>query len=176
MSIPKKNWMSAIADPRAAAVLAAVLTLANPSAAAEPSVIAEQAAAAQSAAAVQPKELNQSGDLTVSQYQIAFIGSGNLGGGQLTYQGKTYDFTIGGLGIGGFGVSSIEAVGAIYNLEKLEDFEGAYGQARAGIVVGGTSAGTLWLENSAGVYIKLDAKRKGLALSLGADAIYIRLD
>lgn len=63
-----------------------------------------------------------------------------------------------------------------YNLTNLSDFEGAYGQARIGIVVGTVSAGQLWLENPAGVNIHLAAKRKGLALSLGADAIYIKFD
>lgn len=118
-------------------------------------------------------DLEKSGTVRIEQYQIAFIGSGNLGGGTLTYQGKTYDFTIGGLGIGGFGASKITANGAVYNLKDLAAFEGAYGQARAGFAATDIGGGTLWLENQAGVYMKLDTKREGLAVSLGADAIYI---
>ncbi|HKY95650.1 MAG TPA: hypothetical protein VJL84_10105, partial [Kiloniellales bacterium] len=106
----------------------------------------------------------------------AFLISGNLGGGKLTYKGKTYDFTIGGLGVGGIGASSIEATGVVYNLHKLEDFPGAYGQARAGYAAGTLSSGDLWLQNPKGVYMYLKAKRTGLALSLGADAIYIDFD
>jgi hypothetical protein len=105
--------------------------------------------------------------------QVAFIFSGNLGGGVLTYEGKQHSFTIGGLGVGGIGASSINATGEVYNLHKLEDFPGAYGQARVGYVAGTLSAGDLWLENSKGVRMHLKAERKGLALSLGADAIYI---
>jgi len=114
-----------------------------------------------------------SGEVSIDQVQVAFILSGNLGGGKLTYEGKTYDFTVGGLGVGGFGASSIEATGTIYNLKRLEDFPGAYGQARIGYAVGNRSDGDLWLENAKGVYMYLKAERKGLALSLGADAVYI---
>lgn len=119
--------------------------------------------------------LKQSGTIEIDQVQVAFLFSGNLGGGKLHYGGKTYDFRIGGLGIGGIGASSIDAFGEVYNLNKLEDFEGGYGQARYGIAVVEKSSGELWLENPAGVYIRVEAKRKGLALSLGADAVYIGL-
>lgn len=117
-----------------------------------------------------------SGEVSIDQVQVAFLLSGNLGGGKLTYKGKTYEFTVGGLGIGGIGASSIEATGIVYNLEKLEDFPGAYGQARAGYAAGDVSSGDLWLQNSKGVYMSLKAKRTGLALSLGADAVYINFD
>ncbi len=114
--------------------------------------------------------------MTINQAQIAFIFSGNVGGGELHYQGKTYPFPIGGLGVGEIGISSIDATGTIYNLFKLSDFAGAYGQARSGIVIGTLSAGALWLENSQGVYMKLAAKRKGIMLSLGLDGIVIGFD
>ena len=124
----------------------------------------------------QSSKLQKSGTLTIDQAQVAFVFSGNVGGGKLNYGGKTYPFSIGGLGVGGIGVSSIEATGVVYNLKRLNDFDGAYGQARTGIVVGDRSAGTLWLENPKGVYLKLSAKRKGVALALGLDAIYIKFD
>jgi hypothetical protein len=115
----------------------------------------------------------QSGTVTISQYQVAWMLSGNIGGGKLKYKGRTYDFEIGGLGIGGFGASKITAKGEVYGLKKVADFAGAYGQARYGAVAGDVSAGELWLENTKGVVLRLDAKRTGLALSLGADAIYV---
>ncbi len=122
-----------------------------------------------------PKDKPLSGTLTVEQYQVAWVLSGNLGGGTLDYKGKTYDFTIGGLGVGGFGVSKIEATGEVYGLKRVEDIVGAYGQVRYGIVAADVSTGELWLQNTKGVVIHLDAKRKGLALSVGADAIYVDL-
>ncbi len=106
---------------------------------------------------------------------MAFIGSGSLGGGTLRFGGKEHEFSIGGLGIGGFGVSSIDASGEVYHLEKLEDFAGAYGQARAGLVVADKSKGSLWLRNTNGVYIRVSAEREGVMLALGADGVYIDL-
>ena len=116
------------------------------------------------------------GFLEIEQWQVAFIGSGNLGGGKLHFQGKTYPFTIGGLGIGGFGISKMEATGSVYGLKRLADFPGAYVQGRYGAVVADVSGGKLWLKNANGVGMGLEAKRQGLALSLGGDAVYINLD
>lgn len=129
-----------------------------------------------SAVPVAAENLVPSGTVQISQTQIAFIGSGNLGGGKLNFGGKSYPFTIGGLGIGGFGFSKIEAQGTVYNLKNLADFPGAYVQGRYGIAVGNKSTGELWLTNVTGVALSLEAKRQGLALSLGGDAIYIDLD
>ena len=122
------------------------------------------------------EELVKAGTVSIDQVQIAFIGSANLGGGTLNFNGKSYDFTIGGLGVGGIGASSIEATGEVYNMTDPSQFAGAYGQARYGAVVGDASTGELWLQNSAGVYMHLKAKRAGLMLSLGGDVVFIKLD
>jgi hypothetical protein len=128
------------------------------------------------AAPASADDLKKSGTVTIEQVQIAFIGSGNLGGGTLKFGGKTYDFSIGGLGIGGFGVSKITATGTVYNLKDRSDFAGTYGQARYGIAIGSASTGELWLQNTRGVVLQLKADRQGLALSLGADAVRIKFD
>ena len=117
-----------------------------------------------------------SGTVTIEQVQVAFWGSDNLGGGTLTFGGESYPFNVGGLGVGGFGVSTMKATGDVYGLERVEDFEGAYVQGRYGAVAGAASAGELWLENDRGVTMRLAAKRQGLALSAGGDAVYIMLD
>jgi hypothetical protein len=116
-----------------------------------------------------------SGSVTIHQVQVAFIGSGTSGGGTLRFKGKSYSFKLGGLGIGGIGVSRIDATGTVYSLNKLEDFDGVYGQARSGWAAGQSGKGDMWLQNSNGVYLRLRAQRKGLALSLGADGMVIRL-
>jgi hypothetical protein len=121
-------------------------------------------------------ELKKSGTVDIEQTQIAFIGSGNLGGGKLYFGGKTYSFTIGGLGIGGFGISRMTAVGTVFNLTDVSKFAGAYVQGRYGYAAGSSGSGELWLENDAGVVMQLKTQREGLALSLGGDAVYIRFD
>lgn len=50
-----------------------------------------------------------SGYVDMSQVQAAYIGSGSAGQGTLSYRGQTYPFNVGGLGIGGIGVSTIRA-------------------------------------------------------------------
>ncbi len=140
------------------------------------SVIAALALGLIIAGPVSAGDLVKAGTVTVEQYQVAFIGSGNLGGGELLFKGRKYKFTIGGLGIGGFGVSKIEATGEVYNMPDVASFEGTYGQARYGAVVGTASTGELWLQNTSGVVIHLVAQRKGVALSLGGDAVYIGMD
>jgi hypothetical protein len=116
-----------------------------------------------------------SGSVTIHQVQIAFIGSGTTGGGTLYYRGGAYPFKLGGLGIGGFGVSRIDASGTVYNLRRLQDIDGVYGQVRSGWAIGQQGSGRMWLQNSNGVYLALRAQRSGLALSLGADGMVIHL-
>ena len=116
-----------------------------------------------------------SGSVSVHQVQVAFIGSGAVGGGTLYFRGRSYPFKLGGLGIGEIGISKLDAAGSVYNLHRLEDFNGVYGQARTGWAVGEQGRGQMWLQNSNGVYLRLRARRQGLALSLGADGMVVRL-
>ena len=117
-----------------------------------------------------------SGYVRMTQVQAAYIGSGNAGKGVLDYHGDTYPFTVGGLGVGGIGVSKLEAYGEVYGLEHLRDFPGTYAQARYGLVVGNRSTSELWLQNDNGVVMHLKAKREGLMLSLGGDAVVIQMN
>lgn len=116
-----------------------------------------------------------SGSVNIHQVQIAFIGSGAMGGGTLYFRGRAYPFKLGGLGIGGIGISTIDAVGTVYNLRRLEDFNGVYGQARTGWAIGEQGKGKMWLQNSNGVYLQLHARRQGLSASLGADGMLVHL-
>jgi hypothetical protein len=110
-----------------------------------------------------------SGYVEMTQVQAAYLGSGNAGNGTLRYRGHTYPFSVGGLGVGGIGISKIEARGEVYGLERLRDFPGAYVQGRYGLALGTVSTGDLWLKNGNGVIMRLVAKRQGLMLSLGGD-------
>ena len=113
---------------------------------------------------------------TVSIPQVAFIGSGMLGGGTLSYRGAAYRFRLGGLGIGGVGVSRLDATGTVYNLRRLTDFEGVYGQVRSGWAAGDQGRGSLWMQNANGVYLRLVGVRRGLSLTMGADGIRIEFE
>jgi hypothetical protein len=115
--------------------------------------------------------------VTFEKIEVSFIGSAKVGGGELTYKGKKYPFNLGGLGVGGIGVSKISGIGNVYKLKKLSDFEGIYGGLRAGIVVIDKGLkGGIWMENTKGVVLNLQPKRKGLALSLGVDGVAIEFE
>jgi hypothetical protein len=116
------------------------------------------------------------GTVEIQQVQIAYIGSGSRGSGLLNYRGRTYPFSIGGLGLGGIGASTIEATGEVYDLPEIARFPGIYGQGRYGFAIGRRSAGDLWLQNEAGVIMHLKAQRTGLILSLGGDAVRVAMD
>jgi len=115
------------------------------------------------------------GTVDMQEVQAAYIGSGAAGTGVLTFRGKEYKFQVGGVGIGGIGLSTVDAAGEVYNLRDLAQFPGTYGQARYGFALGTSSAGDLWMQNEAGVIMHLKAKRTGLILSLGGDAVVISM-
>lgn len=113
------------------------------------------------------------GKVRIQAIQVAFIGSGQAGGGTLSFRGRNYGLTVGGLGFGGIGASRLTANGTVYGLNRLEDFPGAFVQLREGWALGDQGRGTLWLRNTNGVTLKLATRRKGLQLSLGADGVLI---
>lgn len=105
----------------------------------------------------------------------AYIGSGTAGDGTLFHRGREYRFSVGGLGIGGLGVSEMQATGEVYDMADVAQFAGAYAQGRYGYAIGTMSGGDLWLQNEAGVIMHLKAKREGLMLTLGGDAVVISM-
>src|SRR5262249_41879338 len=111
----------------------------------------------------------------MTEVQAAYIGSGAAGTGVLIFRGTQYPFKVGGVGVGGIGLSTIDARGEVYNLNKLAQFPGTYGQARYGFAIGTASGGDLWMQNESGVILHLKAKREGLMLSLGGDAVVISM-
>jgi hypothetical protein len=115
------------------------------------------------------------GTVDLQEVQAAYIGSGTAGTGTLFFGGKEYPLKVGGVGVGGIGLSTVDAKGEVYNLRDVAQFPGTYGQARYGFAIGTSSAGDLWMQNEAGVILHLKAKREGLILSLGGDAVVISM-
>ena len=109
------------------------------------------------------------------EVQAAYIGSGSGGAGVLSFRGVQYTFDVGGVGVGGIGLSTIEATGEVYNLRDLGQFPGTYGQARYGLRSAPRVAAISGMQNEAGVIMHLKAKRTGLMLSLGGDAVVISM-
>jgi hypothetical protein len=128
------------------------------------------------AAGLAQEDRTPSGTVEIDQTQFALLFSGAFGGGTLHYQGRSYGFTIGGLGIGGIGIATLHATGDVYDLHDVADFGGVYGQAGASYALGKESAGSLWLENPKGVHLHLQTQREGIILSVGADGVIVKMD
>jgi hypothetical protein len=115
------------------------------------------------------------GTVELHEVQVAYIGSGSTGGGTLHYRGRSHPFSVSGIGVGGVGASTVKAAGEVYNLSDIARFPGTYGQARYGFALGRMSGGEMWLQNEAGVIMRLKAQREGLMLSLGGDAMEVSM-
>lgn len=124
------------------------------------------------------KYAGQTPDATVDidEVQIGYLVMGTLGGGTLHYQGNDYRFKIGGLGAGGVGADKLKASGEVYGLKDPADFAGEYLDARAGLAATVKGGGNLWLKNGKGVHMHLKSHLEGLALTLGADALTVKMD
>ena len=56
--------------------------------------------------------------VTMDEVQAACIGNAGGGSGTLLYRGVAYPFTVAGLGVGGIGASTLDAIGDAYNLPR----------------------------------------------------------
>jgi hypothetical protein len=113
--------------------------------------------------------------LTMSEGQVAFGVGFNWGKGVLTYEGKEYPFKVKGLSVVDIGITKATSSGKVYNLKKLEDFNGNYTAASAeGTVAGG--AGALTMKNQNGVVIDLVSTTVGANLKLSVEGVKIALE
>lgn len=92
------------------------------------------------------------------------------GGGTLTYKGKQYPISADGFDVGSVGFTNIAASGKVYNLKKLEDFDGNYtGVAAAGAVAGG--GGAVTMQNQNGVKVDMVSTTQGVKLTLAVAGV-----
>lgn len=116
--------------------------------------------------------LTPSGTVTLTETVAAGVTGGT---GSLTFQGRTYPFRVVGTVIGPGGASRTQAVGKVYRLNRLSDFEGAYseGTGQAGLATSGKAE--LWMRNQAGVIMHLTGASEGVVFSLGRDEVVVQL-
>ena len=102
---------------------------------------------------------------------------GSSGSGTLTYRGKDYPFRVSGMAIGRVGVTSSSAVGDVFNLRHLQDFNGNYtvgGAGTRGVTLGAGRTGTI-MSNQAGVIIRVSSTQRGVAVNATGGSITMRL-
>jgi hypothetical protein len=126
------------------------------------------------AAALAGAEEKPDGTVQFATHNIA-VGIGvTWGDGTLTYKGKQYKFSIKGLSLVDLGVADVQAKGNVYNLKKLEDFNGDYSSVKAGAAFG-KGAQAQQLVNDAQVRINLTAVQEGARLTLAPGGMKITL-
>ena len=108
--------------------------------------------------------------LKLSEGSVA-IGIGwSWGKGTLSYKGKSYPVKVDGLTVGEVGVKRATAVGNVYDLKSLADFDGTYVAGGAGATIGG-GAGITAMKNQNGVTIEMKSTTQGASLKLAAEGL-----
>jgi len=117
---------------------------------------------------------NADGYVTIDETQVMLILGGSHGTGTLKYKDAEHKFKLNGVKLGGVGYENLKFTGNVYNLTKLEDFDGDYFSAEAAFAVV-KGKGGFWMKNSKGVSIHLSGGSEGAALGLGAEGVGISL-
>jgi len=122
------------------------------------------------------EEKTPSGTVDIAEDQIMWMVGGDIGGGTLEFQGKSYKFKMDGLKLGGFGVHKLDLDGDVWDLKDVADFPGVYAEAEIGFTVADAGKGDVWLKNDKDVKLRLKSpSSKGIALDLGVEGVDIRL-
>src|SRR5215472_4319859 len=102
---------------------------------------------------------------------------GSSGSGTLTFRGKNYPFRVSGMAVGRVGVTSSSAVGDVFNLRHLQDFNGQYtvsGAGTRGVTLGAGRTGTI-MSNQAGVIVRISSTQKGVAVNATGGGLTMQL-
>ncbi|HXW41236.1 MAG TPA: hypothetical protein VEK75_08540, partial [Xanthobacteraceae bacterium] len=77
-----------------------------------------------------------SGTIRIRIFKAGFVVGGSAGEGVLTFQGRNYPLSIGGLSYGfTFGASETRLRGTVSNIHRPSDVNGVYGQGGGGAAV-----------------------------------------
>lgn len=93
----------------------------------------------------------------------------------LPLEGATYAFSVTGFSVATIGVTKVDAIGVVYNLNDIADFEGLYVAGEGGLTLlqGG---GHIVMRNQNGVSIYLQLYNTGVELRLGGGGLNIALE
>jgi hypothetical protein len=115
-----------------------------------------------------------SGKISIESNSIALAVGVNWGDGRLTFKGRHALFAVSGLTLVDVGIAKASAVGEVYNLTELSQFEGTYLPGEAGFeLVGGM--GGISMSNKNGVLIHLRGDSEEALLQLGRSGMTVKL-
>jgi hypothetical protein len=107
--------------------------------------------------------------------KAGFIVGVGGGSGTLTFQGKRYPLSVGGVSFGAtIGASKTELVGRARNMTRPSDIAGTYSALGAGAAIAG-GAGVVTLQNSKGVVLELQGRKVGLEASVAISGMDVSM-
>jgi hypothetical protein len=116
-----------------------------------------------------------SGTISIRIYKAGFVIGGSAGSGVLTFQGRRYPLSIGGLSYGfTFGASETRFHGTVSNIRRPSDVAGVYAQAGAGAAAG-RGAQAVVLTNQSGAVLSLAGEQAGLIVSADLSGLALSL-
>jgi hypothetical protein len=116
-----------------------------------------------------------SGTVTLTIYKGGWVIGASGGGGTLTFHGRRYPLSVGGLDYGlVFGGSKTILQGRVHHISRASDVAGVYGAAGAGLAVGG-GARAIVLTNQKGAVLELAGRQYGLMANADLSGLAITM-
>ena len=116
-----------------------------------------------------------SGSIVLTIYKAGWIIGGSGGYGTLTFRGKRYPLSVGGLDYGlVFGGSKTVLRGRVSNIARASDVAGVYGAAGAGLALG-RGARAIVLANQKGAVLELSGQQVGLMANADLSGLAITM-
>jgi len=115
------------------------------------------------------------GSISIRIFKAGFVIGGSAGSGVLTFHGRRYPLSIGGLSYGfTFGASETRFHGTVSNIRRPSDVAGVYAQAGAGVAAG-RGAQAVVLTNQSGAVLTLAGEQAGLIVSADLSGLALSL-
>ncbi|MCS0493881.1 hypothetical protein [Ancylobacter mangrovi] len=115
------------------------------------------------------------GSISIRLVKAGFVVGGSAGDGVLTFQGRKYPLSVGGLSYGfTFGASETRLHGTVKNIRRPSDIAGVYAQGGAGAALG-KGAQVVVLTNQNGAILELSGEQKGVIVSLDLSGLALSL-
>ncbi|TIW53343.1 MAG: hypothetical protein E5V56_12970, partial [Mesorhizobium sp.] len=106
-----------------------------------------------------------SGTIRFAVYKAAFFIGGSGGEGTLTFHGRRYPISVGGISGGlAFGASKTYFHGTVRHIRRARDVTGVYGAAGGGGALG-KGAQVIVMTNDKGAQLELTGKQVGLQVN-----------
>ena len=114
-----------------------------------------------------------SGGIHFNIVKAGFVIGGSAGNGTLSFHGRNYPISIGGISYGfTFGASETRFVGSVTNIRRPEDVAGVYGAAGAGAALGRGAQGIV-LTNEKGAVLTLSGRSVGAIVAADLNGLVL---